>query len=251
VVTINPLPNVNAGADQTICIGSSVTLSGFGAQTYVWNNGVTNGISFTPGSTQTYTVTGTDINGCVNTDQVTVTIVTYPTATVSADVTEGFPDLTVHFDNNSTNGSAYHWSFGDGSQWNVSSTAGQQHGYTNPGEYMVVLTASNGSCSDTDTVFITVNPLPDPIIVIPNIFTPNGDHNNDTFFITVSYVKSVKVQIVNRWGDKMYDYDNVQGYWDGTVRGDLASDGVYFFTYVIEGLNGTVLTGHGDIQLVR
>ncbi|WP_343634474.1 gliding motility-associated C-terminal domain-containing protein [Fluviicola sp.] len=251
VVTINPLPNVNAGADQTICIGSPVTLSGSGAQTYVWNNGVTNGVSFTPGSTQTYTVTGTDINGCVNTDQVTVTIVTYPAASVSADVTEGFPALTVNFDNNSTNASTYHWNFGDGSQWNVSSTAGQQHEYANPGDYIVILTASNGSCSDTDTVLITVNPLPDPIIVVPNIFTPNGDHNNDTFFITASYVKSVRVQIVNRWGDRMYDYDNVQGYWDGTVNGNLASDGVYFFTYVIEGLNGTILSGQGNIQLAR
>jgi gliding motility-associated-like protein len=100
-------------------------------------------------------------------------------------------------------------------------------------------------------VKIIVNPIPDPIIRIPNIFTPNGDHNNDTFFITVTYVKSVKVVIVNRWGDKMCDYDNVNGYWDGVVHGDLASDGVYFFKYEIEGLNGKILTGHGDIQLIR
>lgn len=251
VVTINPLPNVNAGADQSICIGGSVTLSGSGAQTYVWNNGVTNGILFTPGATQTYTVTGTDINGCVNTDQITVTIVQFPIANVSADVTSGFPILTVNLDNNSTNASTYQWSFGDGFQLNASTTAGQQHGYVNPGEYIVVLTASNGSCSDTDTLLITVNPLPDPIVVIPNIFTPNGDNNNDTFFITVSYVKSVKVTIVNRWGDKMSDYDGVQAYWDGTVNGNIASDGVYFFTYEIEGINGKILTGQGDIQLIR
>ena len=251
IVTINPLPNVSAGTDQSICIGSSVTLSGSGAQTYVWNNGVTNGIAFTPGSTQTYTVTGTDANGCVNTDQITVTIVPIPVAVVSADVTEGFPDLTVNFDNNSLNATSYNWYFGNGAQVNSNNTSGQQYVYTSPGEYLVVLTASNGSCADTDSLLIVVNPLPDPIVVIPNIFTPNGDNNNDTFFLTVSYVKSVKVTIVNRWGDKMCIYDGVQAYWDGTVNGNIASDGVYFFTYEIEGINGKVLTGQGNIQLIR
>nr|WP_294858143.1 gliding motility-associated C-terminal domain-containing protein [uncultured Fluviicola sp.] len=251
VVTINPLPNVNAGADQSICIGGAVTLSGSGAQTYVWNNGVTNGISFTPGFTQTYTVTGTDINGCVNTDQVTVTIVPLPIAVVSADITEGFPALTVNFDNNSLNATSYNWSFGNGAQANSNNTSGEQYVYTNPGEYLVILTAANGLCTDTDSLLITVNPLPDPIVMVPNIFTPNGDNNNDTFFITVSYVKSVKVTIVNRWGDKMCMYDNVQGYWDGSWNGNIASEGVYFFTYEIEGVNGKVLTGQGDIQLIR
>lgn len=250
-VTVNPLPNISAGADQTICVGGSVTLTGSGGVSYTWNNGVSNGISFSPGATATYTVTGTDANGCVNTDLVTVTLVPVPTASVSSDLTEGFPDLTVNFDNNSINASAYHWAFGNGAQTNASTTAGQQYTYTVSGQYIVTLTASNGYCEDNDTLLITVNPIPDPIIHIPNIFTPNGDKNNDTFFITVTYVKSVQVVIVNRWGDKMCTYDNVNGYWDGNVNGTLASDGVYFFTYVIEGLNGKVITGHGDIQLIR
>src|SRR5574343_33869 len=59
VVTVNPLPTVNAGADQTICVGASVTLAGSGAATYTWNNGVTNGVAFAPAATTTYTVTGT------------------------------------------------------------------------------------------------------------------------------------------------------------------------------------------------
>jgi hypothetical protein len=70
--TINPLPFVNAGLDQSVCPGISVTLTASGAVIYSWNNGVTNGVSFVPSSTATYTVTGTDANGCINTDQVTV-----------------------------------------------------------------------------------------------------------------------------------------------------------------------------------
>ena len=84
-ITLNPLPTVGAGADQSICAGTSVTLSGLGAQAYAWNNGVSNSAAFTPVSTLTYTVTGTDANGCTNTDQVLVTVKPLPTVSAGAD----------------------------------------------------------------------------------------------------------------------------------------------------------------------
>ena len=68
LVTVNALPSVSAGSDQNVCNGGAVTLTGSGASSYTWDNGVTDGVSFTPGSTTTYTVTGTDGNGCQNTD---------------------------------------------------------------------------------------------------------------------------------------------------------------------------------------
>ncbi|WP_343634475.1 gliding motility-associated C-terminal domain-containing protein [Fluviicola sp.] len=251
VVTVNPLPNVNAGVDQSICAGDEIILSGSGAQTYSWNNGAVNGISFAPGSTQTYTVTGTDANGCVNTDQLTVTVVPVPVADVSADVLSGPPTLTVNFDNNSSNASGYHWAFGTGAETNSATTAGQQYQYTNPGEYTVILTAANGSCVDSDTLKILVEPIPDPVVVIPNIFTPNGDGKNDVFFIRLENAASVEVTIVNRWGNKMVSFSGVNSSWDGTVNGNLAEEGVYFFNYTATGLNGTTLTGQGNVQLLR
>jgi len=81
-VTVNPLPVVDAGATQTVCPGASVTLSGSGASTYTWNNGVTNSVAFTASNTTTlYTVTGTDVNGCINTD--TVSVIALPTTPLS------------------------------------------------------------------------------------------------------------------------------------------------------------------------
>jgi hypothetical protein len=74
LVTVNPLPNVNAGADQSICKGDAVTLSGTGASTYAWNNNVTNGVAFNPIATATYSVAGTDANGCTNADEVVVIV---------------------------------------------------------------------------------------------------------------------------------------------------------------------------------
>lgn len=76
IITINPSPTVNAGADQTVCEGTSVTLSASGtAVSYVWDNGVIDNSPFVPGvGLVTYTLTGTDVNGCINSDLVTITV---------------------------------------------------------------------------------------------------------------------------------------------------------------------------------
>jgi hypothetical protein len=80
VVTVLPLPDVSAGADITICSGTDVILVGAGAVDYSWNNGVSNGVSFTPNATSIYTVTGTAANGCSSSDQVLVTVNSTPQA---------------------------------------------------------------------------------------------------------------------------------------------------------------------------
>jgi hypothetical protein len=77
-ITVNPLPNVNAGQDQLFCFGGTISLSGSGANSYFWNNGIQNNVPFTPTQTLTYTVTGTDVNNCQNTDDVTITVLTSP-----------------------------------------------------------------------------------------------------------------------------------------------------------------------------
>ncbi len=80
---------MSAGSDQTVCSGSDVTLSGSGASSYSWNNGVSNGVVFNPTVTKTYTVTGTDANGCENTDDVVVTVLSLPSISGSSDVCVG------------------------------------------------------------------------------------------------------------------------------------------------------------------
>ncbi|MGY8866846.1 MAG: PKD domain-containing protein, partial [Methylophagaceae bacterium] len=73
-ITVNALPTVVAGPGQTVCEGSSVVLNASGATNFSWDNSVANGITFIPNSTTTYTVTGTDVNGCVNTSTVDITV---------------------------------------------------------------------------------------------------------------------------------------------------------------------------------
>ncbi len=74
-LTVNPLPIVSANASATkINTGESVTLTGSGADSYMWDNGAVDGIPVVLFSTTTFTVTGTDANGCENTDSITIEV---------------------------------------------------------------------------------------------------------------------------------------------------------------------------------
>ena len=242
------VPTIIAGANQTICAGESITLTATGGVSYVWSNGVTNGQSFTPTVTTTYTVTGTDANGCTATSTVTITVNPIPTANFTADVMEGDPVLEVEFTNTSTGATGYIWDFGNGSNPITTGSGANQNGtFTNPGVYTVELTATNGNCTDSFSMPITVFGLPGVEIYIPNVFTPDNNKVNDEFFIDVKNGKTIQVVIYNRWGNVMYQISDFKDKWNG---GD-ATDGVYFFTYEITDIQDKVHIGHGHVTLKR
>jgi hypothetical protein len=83
-LTVNQLPVVTANADNdTICAGTNVTLTGGGAATYTWSSSVTDGVAFSPAATDTYTVTGTDGNGCQDSATVRVVVQSCTTGGIS------------------------------------------------------------------------------------------------------------------------------------------------------------------------
>ena len=151
VVTVQPLPNVFAGNDIQVCDdGSLVTLIGTGATTYAWDNGVLNNTPFTPAlGTTTYTLTGTDLLGCVNTDQVDVVVNSLPLIDAGLDqiVCDGFSVVV-----NGLGGLSYAW---DNSVLDNVSFIPPMGNTT----YTVTGTDVNG-CDGTDNLNITVNPLP-------------------------------------------------------------------------------------------
>jgi gliding motility-associated-like protein len=253
-VTVNPPPTIGAGADQTICVGSSVTLSGTGGVSYSWNNGVTNGVSFNPGvGTQTYTVTGTDANGCTNTDQVVITVLPVPVADInSTDPLSGYPGLVVTFTNSSTNATGFVWDYDNGDS-DVTTNVNQDGGSTfnSPGTYTVTLTASNGVCQDEDQLIVIVIPFEPLVIHVPNVFTPDADGLNDTFQIDTENATSMSVVIVNRWGEFIEELNDLTDVWDGTSKGKEMSEGVYFFKYSIGAKDGTTTEGQGFVELIR
>jgi hypothetical protein len=147
-VVSNSLPTVNAGSDFAICQGGQTTLSGSGATNYSWNNGVQNGVSFSPTATTTFTVTGTDANGCINTDDVIVTITSLPTVVAGSDFSICFGEETSL---NATGAISYSWDIGINN--GESFTPGATFTTTVTG------TDANG-CVNTDEITVIVNDLP-------------------------------------------------------------------------------------------
>ncbi|RLD47862.1 MAG: hypothetical protein DRI97_19265, partial [Bacteroidetes bacterium] len=95
-VDFHDIPNPEAGANQTICSGESVTLNASGGIEYVWDGGVANGTPFIPTSTQEYHVIVTDENGCSGEDQVWVEVKPIPlTPTISFDSDTLFSDSDI------------------------------------------------------------------------------------------------------------------------------------------------------------
>ncbi|MGV3610760.1 MAG: gliding motility-associated C-terminal domain-containing protein [Fluviicola sp.] len=101
-ITVIVTPGViNGGPDQAVCAGQNVTLAGTFGNNFVWDNGVTNGVAFAATTTQNYTVSGTDVNGCPDTDEVLVTVnpsnpytVTYPNTDYCMDAADPSPTLS-------------------------------------------------------------------------------------------------------------------------------------------------------------
>jgi len=131
-------PPVEAGADVTVCEGEAVTLSGSGAVSYSWTNGVTDSVSFVPQASAQYTVTGTDSAGCTATDSVTVTV-----NMVDNDISvNGFTLSAV------ASGAAYAW-YDCNSNSLISGAAAQNYTVTANGSYAVIVTQDG--CTDTSS----------------------------------------------------------------------------------------------------
>ena len=88
-IHVNPLPSISINAStDTVCSGNSLILSSSGVLSPIWNNGVINGQSFVPTLSQYYLVSGSDINGCSNSDSILITVNPLPiTPVISANLT--------------------------------------------------------------------------------------------------------------------------------------------------------------------
>jgi hypothetical protein len=151
-VTVNPLPNVTATVtSSTVCANSTDTLISSGALTYVWSSGGTNSVEYvTPSTTTTYTVVGTDGNGCTASNTVTVNVNPAPVLTTAASSTS---ICSLSNDTLSASGAvSYVWSSGGTSNVEIVAPATTT-------TYYVTGTDSSG-CSATDSILVNVNPLP-------------------------------------------------------------------------------------------
>lgn len=151
-ISVHSLPVVTANTSSTaICLNNTVTLSAAGASTYAWSNNV-NGSSqtITPNSSSSYTVTGTDANGCTATSSVAVTVNPLPIVTASSTSNNICTGQSVTLTANGA--STYSWS-------NSVNGASQTVSPITSTVYTVVGSTASG-CTATSQVAVTVNQTP-------------------------------------------------------------------------------------------
>jgi len=233
-VTVIALPVVTTGNDTTICNGDTVLISASSIETvFTWDNGLGLGQSHmvSPNSDTSYVVSVTDLNNCVGTDTVQITI-------------DGFAilasnDTTICLGNEATlnvnGGSVYNWDNSLGS--------GELHVVSPEVTTTYIVTSDENGCVDTDTVIVTIDNM---CFEVPNVFTPNGDGTNDVWVIHgLETFPDVSVKVFNRWGDSVFESD--KGYtqpWDGTYNGTDSPSATYYYIIVLgdgeDGISGTI-----------
>jgi gliding motility-associated-like protein len=114
--------------------------------------------------------------------------------------------------------------------------------------YYVTTTNPNG-CQRIDSIYIEVDPSTN--LYVPNIFSPNGDGNNDVYKVRGKGVELFNLKIFNRWGQVVFESESIDEGWDGTKGGSMLNQGVFVYKLNVTMYNGDEYKETGNITLVR
>jgi PKD repeat protein len=170
------LPHVTAfssPANGAVCTGGSVTLNGGGASSYSWSGGKSDGLAFVPGSSLTYTVTGTDAHGCSATASTAITVNPYPTVALAfgpGKDTVNICQSNIVFNEGTPSGGTYSGPGVTNNSMNPSSIGRGIYPIT----YMYTTTSG---CAASHTANLHVLPCPLTISLTPTNLVCNGAGN--------------------------------------------------------------------------
>lgn len=247
-LTLEMSPNVE------ICPGDSVYIEvtptgGYGQYYYEWPHSgeTTSGVWVNPTQTTLYEVIVSDeCQTFTVTGNTRVTVVA-PTADFTTTSTVFFNNLPITFENQSQNAVSYFWEFGDG---NTDTFIHPSNVYDDPGLYYITLIAyDDKGC--TDTIVKPINIEEEWYIYIPNTFTPDGDRHNNDFRISTVGVKTLEIDIYNRWGEKIFTANDLHFIWDGTYNGLYVPDGTYTYSVSFVTNSGRDRQIHGHVNVLK
>ncbi|MBL4753558.1 MAG: PKD domain-containing protein [Flavobacteriales bacterium] len=207
-------------------------------------------------SAGTYNVTlmVTDTNGCSQSTANQVLVAPLPTADFDLDPQEvTLLSPTVNFTNTSTGGAVYLWDFGDFTTYTGFDTL-HIYGDADTGAYPVQLIVYDSlGCSDTMVQFIVIKGS--TVVYAPNAFNPRSDIEKNKVFIPegIGIVDEFNMQIYNRWGDLIYETDDINKPWDGTANNSrkIAQMDVYVWWVHVTDMDGKKHQFVGHVTLLR
>ena len=245
ILTANPLPEINIPPSIDECVYNSIILQApiepGGLAVWEFSDGQT----FTGFGPHEYNFSGngcadlvytlTNAQGCVN--QQLLEDYTCPLPSPIASFTHDPMEINsfdngVNFTNTSLGADNYLWIFGDGSPNETIENPYHEYEATDDFielSFQITLVAySAEGCVDTAINYI--NLVPALIYYVPNAFTPDGDDHNNLFkpVFSVGYsVDKYSFMIFNRWGEVIYETQDIAAGWDGTYKGLPSQEGVY------------------------
>jgi len=203
-------------------------------------------------ATYTPVVTCTNVSGCVSSYTFAAPITVQLTPVAAFSIVGGTVQTlgaTIQTQNTSTAATSFQWTkLCDGTQ---STATDLSYTANSTGSCCIRLVAEllNG-CKDTAEVCIEVQEQ--AWIIIPNVFTPNGDLVNDVFTIKTGGMKSLHCAIYDRWGLKMYEWDGLNGGWDGKAKsGSMTPSGTYFYVVDYTDEKNKTLNAKGYVSLLN
>jgi gliding motility-associated-like protein len=128
----------------------------------------------------------------------------------------------------------------------VLESSAQQSQLTRKYRVIAVKNGNNSITSMSNETEVT----PTMYLYVPNSFTPNGDGLNDFFYVQGEAIQTFKIQVFNRWGDLIFESNDVNTGWDGKFNGQLVPQGTYVYKLSASSVTGRRTTKEGTINVL-
>ncbi len=237
------------------CIGKAFANPQGGTLPYQWQWNDANTQATNPAiqlCSGTYLVTVTDANNCVTTDTVTIR-----DESVNLDF-KAWSDRDTIYEGEIVNLHSTILSNQYSYTWTPSSGLSDPNIYnptaspTITTTYIVISQDAFGCYwTDTVTIYVTDVICDEPYIYVPNAFTPNNDGKNDFLKVESSVGYDMFFQVYNRWGELVFETEDINKTWDGKFRGKEAQAGIYVYHLRLTCYNHETFTKKGNITLIR
>lgn len=263
VLSVAAIVKASINTPPTGCAPYTVTFgnTSVAGQTFTWDfgDGSATSTEFMP--THTYNIPGrytikliaNNEFTCNKTDDTTIIITVYgkPVAQFNYAPVPPVANTPGVFTNLSSDDAVkFVWYFGDGDSVATTSRAPVVHQYNATGTFNACLEAVNTE-GCVDTTCKPVETLINPLVDVPNAFTPNRGGINSKVMVKGFGIANMRFIIWNRWGQKVFETDDQRIGWDGRFKGALQPMDVYAYTLDVQFFDGTKTIRKGDITLIK
>lgn len=252
-IDIREYPVFSASKDAEICYGESIRLQAGGGDTYEWSSIMplddpyASNITILPSVTSAFAVHIAE-STCGYDTLIHVNVMVHPSPLIVAQKSNDINCVTTTAQLSARGGEKYIWSpsihLDNANVHNPVASPDQTTTFFVKG-------TNQYGCSSADSIVVAVTKEGNPLYLIPNTFTPNGDGINDCLSLKKwGYIQLEEFSIYNRWGEKIFSTKNRMDCWDGTYKGMMQPNGTFIYVIRAKTFCGDI-NRKGLVTLIR